>query len=173
MCRIGAAFLPECDHRGGIGEIGLWLALRAVIVLLDLPFDRQAVTIPARNVIGILAQHLLAAGHDVLEDLVERVPDVDVAVGVGRPVVQHEFGPPGRGRAQLAVEVNRLPARQNLRLLLGQAAAHREIGHRQIKGGSVIRAFGGRVCGLVVHGVPISSRGAAQGAACGVSDYGI
>ena len=174
MGRIGAAFLPERDHRGGIAEIRLWLALRAVIVLLDLPFNRQAVTIPARNVIGILAQHLLAARHDVLEDLVERMPDVNVAVGVGGAVVQHEFGPPGGRRTQLAVKVDLFPARQKLRLLLRQAAAHREIRHRQIEGGSVIGAFGGRIWGgRVSHGVPISSQGAAQRAACSVSDYGI
>ena len=36
-----------------------------------------------------------AAHDDVLQDLVQGVPDVDVAVGVGRAVVQDEAGPPG------------------------------------------------------------------------------
>jgi hypothetical protein len=34
-----------------------------------------------------------ALDDDVLEDLVDRVADVDVAVGVGRAVVQHEARP--------------------------------------------------------------------------------
>ena len=84
----------------------LVLALGAVL-LLDLPLDRQAVAVPARHVVGVVAEHLLAARHHVLEDLVERVPDMDVAVGVGRAVVQDEFRPAaarpraaaGRGRA--------------------------------------------------------------------------
>jgi hypothetical protein len=38
----------------------LVLALGAVL-LLDLPFDRQAVAVPAGHVVGVLAQHLLAA----------------------------------------------------------------------------------------------------------------
>ena len=40
--------------------------------------------------------------HDVLQDLVQRVADVDVAVGVGRAVVQDELGPALGGLAQLA-----------------------------------------------------------------------
>ena len=91
---VGAAFLAERDHRVGIGQVRLLLVLGAVVLLLDLPFDRQAVAVPARHVVGIVAEHLLAARHHVLEDLVERVADVDVAVGVGRAVVQHELSRP-------------------------------------------------------------------------------
>ena len=91
---IGAAFLAERHHRGGVAEVRLGLALGAVVFLLDLPFDRQAVTVPARHVVGIEAQHLLALGHDIFQDLVERVPDMDVAVGIGRAVMEDEFRPP-------------------------------------------------------------------------------
>ena len=87
--------------------------------------------VPARHIIGIEAEHLLAARHHVLEDLVERVPDMDVAVGVRRAVVQDEFLAALRGCAQLLVEVALLPARENLRLALRQAGAHREIRLRQ------------------------------------------
>ena len=99
---IGAAFPAERHHRGGIPEIRLRLALGAVVLFLDLPFDRQAVAVPARHVVGIEAEHLLALGHHVLEDLVQRMPDMDVAVGVGRAVMQHEFRPAGGGLAQAA-----------------------------------------------------------------------
>ena len=70
---IGAAFLAERDHRRRVGQVRLLLVLGAVVLLLDLPFDRQAVAVPARHVVGIVAEHLLAARHHVLEDLVERV----------------------------------------------------------------------------------------------------
>ncbi len=83
----GAAFLAELDHRP---DVVLVLALGAVL-LLDLPFDRQAVAVPARHIVGIVAEHLLRARDDVLQDLVERVADMDVAVGVGRAVMQDEF----------------------------------------------------------------------------------
>ena len=81
----GAAFAAELDDR----HLVLVLALGAVL-LLDLPLDRQAVAVPARHVVGVVAEHLLRAHDDVLEDLVERRADVDVAVGVGRAVVEDE-----------------------------------------------------------------------------------
>ena len=56
-----------------------------------LPLDRQAVAVPARHIGRILAEHLLRAVDDVLQDLVQRGAEMDVAVGVGRAVVQDEF----------------------------------------------------------------------------------
>ncbi len=56
----------------------------------DLVLDRQAVAVPARHVGRVEAGQRLRADDDVLEDLVDRVADVDVAVGVGRAVVQDE-----------------------------------------------------------------------------------
>ena len=88
-------------------------------------------TIPARHVVGIEAEHLLALGHNVLEDLVQRVPDMDVTVGVGRAVMQHELRPAGGCLAQLAVEADLVPALEDFRLALRQARAHREFRLRQ------------------------------------------
>ena len=45
----------------GVGEVGLGLALGPIILLLDLPFDGEAVAVPARDVIGVLAHHALRA----------------------------------------------------------------------------------------------------------------
>ena len=50
-----AAFLAERLHRVAIGEIRLLAIFRAVL-LLDLPFDRQAVAVPARHVVGVIAR---------------------------------------------------------------------------------------------------------------------
>ena len=63
---------------------------------------------------------------------------MDVAVGVGRPVVQHEFRPPGGLAAQAPVEVDLLPARQDLGLLLRQPGAHGKIGLGQKQSLAVI-----------------------------------
>ncbi len=90
MRRKGAALIAELIDR----HLVLVFALGAIF-LLDLPFDRQAVTIPARHVIGILAEHLLGTGDEILQDLVQRMTDMDVAVGVRRPIMQHEAGASG------------------------------------------------------------------------------
>ena len=134
VARIGAALLAERDHRGRVAEVGLRLALLAVVLLLDLPFDRQAVAIPARHVVGVVAQHLLALGHEILQDLVQRRSDMDVAVGVGRAVMEHELGAAPRFLAQLPVEADLVPALEHFRLALRQPRAHREFGLRQEQG---------------------------------------
>ena len=85
MLGEGAAFFAEFDD----GDFVFVFALGAVL-LLDLPFDRQTVAIPAGDVIGVKAQHLLAARDQILQHLVERVADMDVAVGVGRAIMQHK-----------------------------------------------------------------------------------
>ena len=54
--------------------------------LLDLQLDGQAVTIPAGNIGRIEAGQRLRLDDDVLEDLVDGMSDVDVAVRVGRTV---------------------------------------------------------------------------------------
>ena len=140
--RIGAAFFPERHHRGGVAEVRLRLALGAVVLFLDLPFDRQAVTVPARHVVGIEAEHLLALGHHVLEDLVQGVADMDVAVGVGRAVMQHEFGAAGGVLSQLLVEVDLVPVFEDFRLALRQAGAHREFRLRQEQGFGIVGGVG-------------------------------
>jgi hypothetical protein len=116
--------LPAERHEGlGVRQVRLRAALGPVL-LLDLPLDGQAMAVPARHVIGVEAEHLLGARHEVLQDLVERVSDVDVAVGIRRAVMQHELGSAARSLAQALVETEALPAREDLRLLLWQASPH-------------------------------------------------
>src|SRR5258708_24001962 len=62
-----------------------------------------------------------------------------LAIGVGRPVMQHEFLAALRGLAQLFVKPHRLPTRQDHRLAVRQIPAHREIGFGQKDGRTVIR----------------------------------
>ena len=80
----GAAAGAELGHR----DLVLALALGADL-LLDLPFDGQAVAVPAGRIVHVVAQGETGADDEVLEDLVQGVADVDGAVGVGRAVMQH------------------------------------------------------------------------------------
>ncbi len=139
---VGAAFLAEIDHRGTVAEVGLLLALLAIVLFLDLPLDRQAVAVPAGHVVGIEAEHLLALGDEILQDLVQRCADMDVAVGIGRAVMQHELVAALRALAQLLVEADLVPALEDLRLALRQAGAHREVRLRQEQGFRIVFGVG-------------------------------
>jgi hypothetical protein len=116
-CGIGAAFGAEFLDRHLV-----LVELLLAILLLDLPLDRQAVAVPAGNVRRVLAQQRLRAHDHVLEHLVERVADVDVAVGVGRAVVEDELLAPVARAAQLAVEVLFLPAGEDPGSFCGRPA---------------------------------------------------
>ncbi len=112
------------------------------VLLLDNPFDRQAVAVPARHIRRVLAEHLLGAVDHILEDLVERGAEMNVAVGVGRSVVQNKFLAPARRLAQPAIEVHFLPAREDQRLAVWQVPPHREPSPGQKDGRTIIRRHG-------------------------------
>ena len=66
---------------------------------------------------------------------------MDIAVGVRRPVVKHEFRPARGGRAHAAIEIDGRPARERFRLLLRQPGAHRKIRLRQIERFGIVAAL--------------------------------
>ncbi len=78
------------------------------------------------------------------------MPDMDVAVGVGRPVMEDETGTTLCGRPQPPVKIELPPALKDFRLLLRQAGAHRKVGFRQKQRLAVIA----RLFGLLIHGAP-------------------
>ena len=100
---------------------------------LDLDFDRHAMAVPAGNIGHIEAGQRLRTDDDVLENLVHRMPDVDVAVGIRWAVVQDELGPTGTEGADLLVELFFLPGGDPLRLPFGQITPHREGGVGKIQ----------------------------------------
>ena len=102
-------------------------------VLQHLMFDRQAVAVPARDVRRVAAGHGLELDDDVLEDLVQGVADVDVAIGVRRPVVQHEAVPAAAQVPDRAVDALGVPARELRGLLTRQVGLHGEVGRREIQ----------------------------------------
>ena len=73
-----SAFLAELVDR----NVVLILALGAIL-LFDLPFNRQTMAVPAGDVVALIAAHLHRAGDDVLQGLVERMADMDVAIRIG------------------------------------------------------------------------------------------
>src|SRR2546427_5637617 len=77
--------------------------------LFDGVLDGQAVAVPARHVQRVEAFELAALDDHVLERLVHRMADVDLAVGVGRAVMQDELGRAVARVAQLLVEPLVLP----------------------------------------------------------------
>ncbi len=103
--------------------------------------------VPAGDVVDVIAEQEAAADDEILQRLVEGVADVDVAVGVGRAVVQDV-----EGRAlgltlfaQGGIEV--APLLDDRRFLLRQAAAHGE-GRLGQEDGFAIVAAGGGVAGV-------------------------
>src|SRR5690606_6153811 len=115
-------------------ELLPWLA----VLLLDRVLDRQAVTVPAGDIGGIKAVERMRLDDDVLQDLVDRMTDVDRTVRIGRAVVQHEARPPFRRRAHLAVEIASLPVGEHLGLALREIRLHRKSGLRKIDGVLVV-----------------------------------
>ncbi len=130
LAGIFAAGLPE------LRRIHLDAGLAGL--LLDIEFDRQAVAVPTGNIGRIEPAQGLALDDDVLQDLVDGMADMDVAIGVGRPVMQHESRASPAGLAQRAVEVHGFPALEYLRFALGQIALHGESRVGKIQGIFVI-----------------------------------
>ena len=88
MFREGPALAAEFIDRHFILAAAFF-----AILFFDLPFVRQAVTVPARHIIRIVPGHLLRAGNEIFQDFVERMTDMDIAVGIRRAVMEHEFRP--------------------------------------------------------------------------------
>src|SRR5262249_9178101 len=101
-------------------ERDLVLVLAGLAVfLLDLPFDRQAVAVPAVDVGHVLAEHALAADDEILQDFVEAGAEMDGGVGVRRAVVEDEFWASLRDLAPALVEADLLPPGEPFGLGLG------------------------------------------------------
>ncbi|RMS08110.1 hypothetical protein ALP75_200319 [Pseudomonas syringae pv. actinidiae] len=123
------------DLFGRIGTAQLTRAVCGEVLAVghfDLVLDRQTMTVPTRHIGGIEARQGFGAQDHVLENLVDRMTDVNIAVGVRRTVVQDELWTILANLAQLLVQANAVPALQSLRLALGQAGLHREGGVRKV-----------------------------------------
>ena len=121
------------------------------VLFLDRQLDRQTVTVPARHVRRVEAGHRLRFDDDVFENFVDRMTEMDRAVGVRWAVMQHERRPAFGFFAQLHVQPLALPAGQGVGLALGQIAAHRKLRCRQMDRGLVALVVCSAV--LIAHAV--------------------
>ena len=127
--------LLALDLHVGVGA-GLFqhLGRRQVLAVqfFDLDLDRHAVAIPARYIRRVEAGQRARFDDHVLEDLVDGVAQVDVAIRVRRTVMQDEFRTAGGCLAHALVNFLVLPLLYPLRFALGHVAAHRERGFRHV-----------------------------------------
>ena len=98
---------------------GVEIRLGGLHVFQQLMLDGQAMAIPTGDIQGIKTLHGLVFDDHVLEDLVKRVADMDMAIGIGRPVVQNKRRRPFALLADTLIDLVILPAGQDLRLFLG------------------------------------------------------
>ena len=122
MLRISAAFGAEFLRRNLV-LVQLFLA----ILLLNLPLDGQAVTIPTGHIRRIFAEKGLRTDDHVFQNMVQRMTDMHVTISIRRAVMQDELFAPTAAVAQFRVEILLLPARQYPRLLLRKASLHRKV----------------------------------------------
>ncbi len=107
-------------------------------LLVDIEFDRQPMAVPARHERAVMAVHPLGPQDDVLEDLVQSVAHMKMAVGIGRTVMKNIGGSTAGLRLHLLVEFLVFPLLQHFRLALGQTGLHLELGLGQIERRPVI-----------------------------------
>ena len=117
---------------GGAEFLGAQLGADAAMLLLHLVLDGQAMAIPPRDVGRVVAVERMRLDHDVLEHLVEEMPEMRRAIGVRRAIVQHEARAAFRDLAKLAINVLLLPGLEHLRLALRQVGLHRKAGFGKV-----------------------------------------
>ena len=125
-CCVFAAALSKFAARHVV-----FAAAFAAKLFFDFPFNRQAVAIPARYIIGVKAHHLVAARHHIFEDFIHGRAHMNMAIGVRRAVMQGISRLVRAVFAQGIIKIDFVPMGQPFRLFLGQACPHRKIGFRK------------------------------------------
>ena len=103
-------------------------------LLFNLVFNRQAMTIPARNIGCVEAAHRLVLNDEVFKDLIEGMTDMNRAICIRRTIVQDEGCIILVLFKHLCVNVDVIPILKALRFVFRQVRTHREVGARQIHG---------------------------------------
>ena len=133
------AFLTKFDHRNRI-----FISTFFAVFFFYFPLNRQTMTIPTRDVARIFAQHLLRAHHHILEDLIERMPNMQIAICIGWPIMKRK-ALATRFFAQPVIDANLFPTGQPFRFALWQACTHGELSLRQIEGIFVVCCLLGHI----------------------------
>src|SRR5438105_10147922 len=98
----------------------------------------MAVAVPTWHIRRAVAAQCFVFDDDVLENLVERVADVDVAVGERRAIVQDKFFGTGARGLDFIVELFFLPLFQTPGFTRDEVGLHREVRPRQVQGVFVV-----------------------------------
>ena len=101
-------------------------------LLFDLNFNGHAVAIPPGHVARIKTGQRFRFHDHVFQNFVDRVADVDVAVGIGWAVVQHKEGSAVGDGANALVDPFVLPLPNPGGLTFREVAAHRKAGLGEI-----------------------------------------
>jgi hypothetical protein len=118
MPGVGAACLTQLRHRHA--------PTLPPELLRDGVLDGHTMIVPAGHIGCAVAPHRIGAHDDVLQHLVERVPHVDIAVGVRGSVVQDEIALRCRFLQHALIEAQLVPERLPARLLFWQVRPHRD-----------------------------------------------
>ena len=139
---FGRVVAAELAHHMGGQLFFLFLEL-----LFHLVFNGQAVAVPAGHIARGKALHVARLDHNILENLVQRRAHVNMAVGIGRAVVQHIDAPAARGVDHDFTRVDLIPFPESFRLALRQIGFHGKGGLRKIQGFLVVTHAGSqRLC---------------------------
>ena len=142
------AALADFQNREGVARLALGTDL-----LFYFPLDGQPVAIPSGLIKHPITKEKAAAHHDILQNLVHRMPNMEMPIGIGRPVQQ------GVRRTRIIViesigaclarviQLDGSPMLQHVGFAFGEVAPHRKARfgqkHRGCRG----------VGGMVGHGV--------------------
>jgi hypothetical protein len=99
------------------------------------------VTIPPRNILTIASGHKLRLYDEVLQDLIQGGPDVNVPIGIRGAIVENIFGSSFRQPAYVMINFLGLPFLQYLRLFLYQICLHGKVGFGEVQCMAIIHLF--------------------------------
>jgi hypothetical protein len=119
-----------------------WIGPDKFLFGYHLVFDRQAVTVPSRYKRRIKAHHGTAFEDKILENHIQRVAHMGVAVGKGRPIVKMIGGGTSSGLEESLIGLMACPLHNKGRLPLGEICPHGEIGLRQKNRRTIIHPVG-------------------------------
>src|SRR5690606_15473213 len=94
------------------------LITRLANFFLDIVFDWQTMTVPTGNIGRIKTAQGFAFDNNVLEDFIDRVADMDIAIGIGWAVVKDKLFASSAGCADLLIHIIGLPLLEHFRLAL-------------------------------------------------------
>lgn len=112
---------------------GFHLAQFRAKLLLDFVFDGQAVAVPTGDIGRTLTAQAMPAQKNVLECFVDHMPDVNIAVGKGRAIMQNPEWGIGAGVENLVIQIHLLPFGQTFWLVFDEFGGHGEICPGQIQ----------------------------------------